>query len=131
MKIKKHIAILLSMLILVSNVGLAFNVHYCGDKIASVSFVSHQLDAEKKCCGKAEKKSSCCKDKKVKLEKKTDHSVLKQFSFQIEIPMVSHDWKPLDYLNVANFKSNQVLKFYCDSNAPPLYKLYSQYVFYA
>ena len=131
MKLNKHISILLAMLILVSNVGLAFNVHYCGDKIASVSFASHKFDAEKKCCGKAEKKSSCCKDKKIKLEKKTDHSVIKYFSFQLEAPFASHDWNSFEGLSIANFKSNQALKFYCDSNAPPLYKLYSQYLFYA
>lgn len=119
------------MLILVSNVGLAFNVHYCGNKIASVSLVSQNDFAKKDCCQKAEKKSSCCKDKKIKLEKKTDHSVIKYFSFQLEVPFASHDWKPFECLNIANFKSNQVLKFYCDSNAPPRYKLYSQYIFYA
>lgn len=119
------------MLILVSNVGLAFNVHYCGDKIASVSLASQNDFAKKDCCDKAEKKSPCCKDKKVKLEKKSDNSVVKTFSFQLEVPFASYTWKPIDGLPIANFKSNQAIKFYCDSNAPPLYKLYSQYIFYA
>ncbi|MGH2664900.1 HYC_CC_PP family protein [Flavobacterium sp.] len=131
MKINKHIAILLTMLILVSNVGLAFNVHYCGDKIASVSFVSLKDASEKDCCGKAEKKSPCCKDKKIKLEKKADNSVVKTFSFQLEIPFASFDWKPVACLDSVCFKSNQITAFYCNSNAPPLYKLYSQYLFYA
>jgi len=38
MNFKKHINILLAMLILVSNVGLAFNVHYCEGKISGISF---------------------------------------------------------------------------------------------
>lgn len=131
MKIHKHIAILLSMLILVSNVGLAFNVHYCGDKIASVSLASLKEASERDCCGKAEKKSPCCKDRKIKLEKKTDNSVVKAFSFQLEVPFAPYEWKPVGGLAVISFKSNQANAFYCDSNAPPLYKLYSQYIFYA
>lgn len=119
------------MLILVSNVGLAFNLHYCGGKITAVSFVSQKTSIEKDCCGKPIQKSSCCKDKKVKIEKKTDHSVVKSFSFQLEIPFTAHTWKPINNLPVANFKSNPVIPFSCDANAPPLYKLYSQYIFYA
>jgi hypothetical protein len=130
-KISKHIAILLSVLILVSNVGLAFNVHYCGNKIASVSFVSQKTDTGKDCCGNAIQKSSCCKDKKVKLEKKSDNSVVKSFAFQLELPFAAYDWKPIAGLNPVDFKSSPFTAFYCDSNAPPLYKLYSQYLFYA
>jgi hypothetical protein len=130
-KISKHIAILLSVLLLVSNVGLAFNVHYCGGKMASVSLVSQKSNADKDCCGKSEKKSSCCKDKKIKLEKKTDNSVLKTFSFQLEIPFTVYAWQPISALDFTHFESNQFTAFYCDSNAPPLYRLYSQYIFYA
>lgn len=119
------------MLILVSNVGLAFNVHYCGGKITGVSFASPKVGIEKDCCGKPIKKSICCKDKKVKLEKKTDNSVVKSFSFQLEVPFSEYTWKPINDVPVANFNSNKVLQFSCDAHAPPLYKLYSQYIFYA
>jgi hypothetical protein len=40
MNFKKQISIFLAILLLVSNVGLAFNVHYCGGEIASVSLNS-------------------------------------------------------------------------------------------
>jgi predicted transcriptional regulator len=39
MQIKKHIALLLAFFLLISNSGLAFNVHYCGEKIAAISSV--------------------------------------------------------------------------------------------
>ena len=39
MQFKKHISLLIAFFLLVSNSGLAFNVHYCGDKIAAVSSV--------------------------------------------------------------------------------------------
>jgi hypothetical protein len=60
MKFKKHISILLAFFLLVSNVGLAFDVHYCGEKVASIQpfylksgEVSNSV--EKGCC---EKKAS-------------------------------------------------------------------------
>lgn len=119
------------MLVLVSNAGLAFQVHYCGDKIASVSFTSFAKNTQKTCCGKLEKKSSCCKDREIKPVKKTDHSFAKTFSFQLEIPLASYDWKPIESLVPVSIKNNTADAFYCDSNAPPLYKLYSQYLLYA
>jgi len=132
MNLKKHINILLAMLILVSNVGLAFNVHYCGDSVASVSLTSIAKEVnDKDCCGTIIEKSSCCKDKKIKIEKKSDNSILKTFSFQLEIPIVNYDWKPSVFDMVLNFKNFQKQHYYCDANAPPFYKLYSQYIFYA
>ena len=70
MNLKKCTGIFLAFLLLVSNIGFAFDVHYCGGKIASVS-LSTTVSPEKKCCGDKEKKSSCCKDKVFKFEKKS------------------------------------------------------------
>jgi hypothetical protein len=70
---KKQISVFLAFLLLVSNVGLAFNVHYCGGELASVSLNSPlpSLKSEKGCCEKvASEKDSCCKDKKVVFQKK-------------------------------------------------------------
>ena len=65
MNFRKHICILLAVLLLVSNVGFAFNVHYCGDEIASVSLKSvfSSNNTEENCCGIVEEQSHCCKDK--------------------------------------------------------------------
>jgi len=62
MKFKKHISILLSFFLLVSNVGFAVDVHYCGGEVASIKPVYWEnLEAsktvEKSCCAsKVEKK---------------------------------------------------------------------------
>ena len=132
MKLRKCTGLFLAFLLLVSNIGFAFDVHYCGGEIASVSLNTTASAApEKKCCGASEKKSSCCKDKVVHFEKKSDNATLKMFFFQLAFPAVIQEYKPFAFLAISNFKSNQVIPYYSDANAPPLFKLYSQYIFYS
>ncbi len=132
MVFRKHISLLLTFFLLVSNLGLAFNVHYCDDKIASVSLstvpVSEKTD---ECCGVVEKGSSCCNDKIIKAEIKSDQIIVKTLSFDADFVPVDVYWKPLFYVNDINFKQKDKVTYYCDANAPPLYLLYSQYTFYS
>jgi hypothetical protein len=134
MKFKKHISIFLAVLLLVSNVGLAFNVHYCGGEISSISLNStlQSVQNEKGCCGKKiiSKKDSCCKDKKIVFQKKTDNGVVKSFSFQFDYAFLVPDCQPAVFIATPSFKNNLSLSYYCDANAPPLFKLYSQYLLY-
>jgi hypothetical protein len=134
MQFKKHICLLLAFLILGSNVGLAFNVHYCGGKIASVSLsvpAVLSMQKEKDCCSKkAVKKDSCCKDKKIVLKEKADDKIVKSFTFQFDYVFLVPVYHPAVLNAVPSFKSNLSCAYYCDANAPPLYKLYSQYLLY-
>jgi hypothetical protein len=133
MNFKKQISIFLAVLLLVSNVGLAFNVHYCGGEIASVSLNSAlpSLQSEKGCCEtKASKKDSCCKDKKIVVQKKTDNGIVKSFSFQFDYAFIIPESHSVVFTATDNFKNNSTLSYYCDANAPPLFKLYSQYLLY-
>jgi len=133
--------LILALLLLVSNTGLAFSVHYCGGKIASVSSVYHtgkvckmeQPVVEKPCCAKkiAEKHKKCCKDKVVNLKEKPDNGIVKVFSFQIEAPFVIPSWKPVTLQPALISTRIAVPEHYCEANSPPLFKLYSQYIFYA
>ncbi len=134
MNSKKCTSLFLAFLLLVSNVGLAFNVHYCGGKVASVSLKTQEVSvsSEKGCCGKiVAKKNSCCKDKVFKFEKKAEIITLKAFSFEPYISFAIKEWQPINTLLITNFKRNQMISYYCDANAPPLFKLYSQYIYYA
>ncbi|MFH7012047.1 hypothetical protein ACHRV5_09240 [Flavobacterium sp. FlaQc-52] len=132
MNLKKCTGLFLAFLLLVSNIGFAFDVHYCGGKIASVSLnTASSVAPEKKCCGISEKKSSCCKDKVVRFEKKSDDATFKMFFFQIAFPAVIEDFKPIAFLSLPGFKNKQITSYYSDANAPPLYKLYNQYIFYS
>lgn len=132
MNLKKCTGLFLAFLLLVSNIGFAFDVHYCGDQIASVSLnTTASAYPEKKCCGESEKKSSCCKDKIFHFEKKSDNATLKVFFFQLAFPAIIQEYQKIAFLSIPNFKSNQVISYYADANAPPLFKLYSQYIFYS
>ena len=133
MNIKKCTSLFLAFLLLVSNVGLAFNVHYCGGEIASVSVkpIAYQK-AEKSCCSKkVEKEESCCKDKVVNFQKKSDNTVLKVFSIYSPIYFIIKESQTFVFSSEANLKSAQATSYFCAANAPPLFKLYSQYIFYA
>ncbi len=132
MNLKKCTGLFLAFLLLVSNIGFALDVHYCGGKIASISLnTTSKPVVEKKCCGSKEKKNSCCKDKHVQIEKKSDNATLKFFFFQFDFPAVQLDYKPLVFLELPSFKKKEVLSYYADANAPPLFKLYHQYIFYS
>ena len=132
MNIKKCTSLFLAFLLLVSNVGMAFNVHYCAGEIASVSLESQQQIKEKGCCEKiVSKKDSCCKDKVFHFEKKSDNAIVKIFFFELNAPYLIQEWQPVVFSLTANFKITPVATYYCDANAPPLFKLYSQYIFYA
>lgn len=135
MNFRKHISIVLASLILLANLGLSFAVHYCKDEIASVSFQYQEdepcVEDVKSCCAKEDSHSSCCSNKLIKVEKKTDDILVKTFQLDLEPAVFSADWKT----NFIAFESVEIpsneVDFYCDSHAPPLYKLYCQLVFYA
>lgn len=133
MNFKKHISILLTFFLLVSNLGLAFNVHYCDNEIASITLntASSPQEAEADCCGIVEKDSKCCNDKIIKAENKSDQIIVKSFSVDAHVLPVSYEWKPLIFVPKTALAQNNNLTYYCDANAPPLYKLYSQYTFYS
>lgn len=140
MKFKRHISLILAFFLLVSNSGMAFTVHYCGDEIASVSSVFSKEEvcetpvilAEKKCCAeKAKTHKSCCKNKVFNLQDKADDSIIKKASFNLDSPFLIKEWNSIDFSSIPNFKSSQITSYFCDANAPPFFKLYHQYIFYA
>ena len=130
---KKHLSILLTVLLLVSNLGLAINVHYCADEIASITINAAPPSAKvvDECCGIVEEESGCCNDKIIKAEIKSDQIIVKSLSFDPALHSVIYDWKPKVFISKNHFKQKNNSTYYCDANAPPLYLLYSQYTFYA
>ena len=132
MNFKKHISILLTFLVLVSSTGIAFNVHYCDNKIESISlkikpFVYSEVD---ECCGIVEKDSKCCTDKIIKSDFKLDQIISKKLSFTTFYTINNKDWEPIFLKQIKSNSINNVT-YSCKSNAPPLYLLFHQYIFYA
>lgn len=134
MQLKKHISIFLAFLILVSSFGLTFSVHYCKEEIASISLLFQEEEpcvSEKSCCAKEDSHDSCCSNKLVKVEKKSDDILVKSFQLELDHFVVQSLWKSNFNYSYESKSVHNLIDFYCDSNAPPLYKLYCQYVFYA
>lgn len=141
MKFKKHISFLLAIFLLVSNTGFALDVHYCGGKVASVkpiywkNYESLPPNEDSCCASKTsrlvEKKESCCKDKVIHFEKKQENILIKSLAFQSNFLFFIDDWNPVVFTTFSNFEDNCVPSYYCDANAPPLFKLYHQYILYA
>lgn len=128
------------MLILVSNVGLAFNVHYCGGELAEISLdykksepcIADKVEKENACCATSDEHDSCCTNNKVDIKKTiSDEVIVKSFQLDLGVFTFMEEWKPATITAVEEevIKSNEA-SFYCDSNAPPLYKLYCKYIFY-
>ncbi len=147
MKINRHISILLSLLILVSNIGLALNVHYCMGQVSAVTLAyklqepcndhhthGHEKHEPKKACcsAKADEHKSCCDDDVVKLQDKSEGKVIVK-SLQLDLGSFCaiNEWKPVQFYELAEADAQQILSFYCEANAPPLFKLYCRYIFYA
>jgi hypothetical protein len=150
MKLNRHISILLAVLILGSNIGLAFNVHYCKGEISSVSLAYKQQepcnphhesnhdddkhDADKKACcaAKAENHKECCKDDVVKLQDKNEGKlIVKSLQLDLGAFCAAEEWKPVQFYYTAQVAQKDAPSFYCESHAPPLFKLYCRYILYA
>lgn len=141
MNFRKHIGITLAFLILAANMGFAINVHYCHDEVASVSIAykleescTHHAEEKKACCaaGAEDDHKHCCKDDFVKLQDdKADNIIVK--SLQLDLGTFCHagDWKPVPSYSEVPLLAQQNASFYCEAHAPPLFKLYCQYIFYA
>ena len=142
MKLKRHIGILLSALILFSSIGLALNVHYCHGTVSAVSLSYRLKDAcndqapkkdKKGCCAAAGKShKSCCKNDVVKLQDNGDRTLVKSLQLDLAAFYVANVYNPLQlFYSPAAKQKKENPSFYAQSNAPPLYKLYCQYVLYA
>lgn len=135
MKLKKHISIVLASLILLFNLGLSFSVHYCKDKIAGISFYHQEtepcIEKTTSCCANVSSHHACCSNKQIKVEKNSDDVLVNTFSFQLDQVFLNADWSS-NFNTFSGFtNSSNVFAFYCDANAPPLYKLHCQFIFYA
>ncbi|HEU4497046.1 MAG TPA: hypothetical protein VFR70_08360, partial [Flavobacterium sp.] len=140
MKLKKGISLVLAFFLLASNMGFAFNVHFCKGRLASVS-AGYKVEeickapekaAKKKCCAsKAASHKKCCSDKKVDLKKNTDDLAIKTFSFHTDMPCILASWVPAIFKTYCFSPKQDTSAYCCDANAPPLFKLYSQYIFYS
>lgn len=140
MKINKYINSILACLILLSNMGLAFNVHYCKDKISSVKLVykadepcaKPQKSTSHSCCAKkGTSHKKCCKNNIVKLQDTNDNIIVKSLQLNLDLFVQAAQWQPMVFNGNVPVKTAHEPAFYCKNHAPPLYKLYCRYILYA
>ena len=138
MQFRKYNIVLLCFLFLISNSGLAINVHYCGNKIASISSSFSNKESckvptkkEDSCCKKKKTtQKKCCSDKKINLKNKSEKIVIKTFSFDVDLVSFSKEWNTICLTPVRFIDDSQSIAHYYNPNAPPLYQLYCQYTLF-
>lgn len=138
MDFKRHISIFLALFILLVNSSASLVLHYCDNQIASISLMyqkdnSNASNIEDSCCVSEDKADdkSCCSNEEIKVQKKIDYSILKGFQFDV-VAATFHIVTPTFFKDFSGLSiKKHTFDYYCNSNAPPFYKLYSQLVFYA
>lgn len=134
---------------LFTNVGWSISVHYCQgeafygklnysviqeDDSCDVEVINTQ---EENCCNEETENSDksnhevCCKDDVIKVTT-SDQTIQKTYNQAIDFVLPDLDWTKLS-INTTDYTivQNEVLAYYIDANAPPLYKLYCKLIFYA
>lgn len=136
MDFRKSIVFFLSLLLLVSNTGLAVSVHYCGGEVASVATgfnIDNGCGMEKaSSCDKEMKitRKSCCDEKTIRLKSKSGDVTVKAFSVEftpltgLDLPDYRVSFQPVAVKEIAT-------RYSYDANGPPFYLLYSSYIFYS
>ena len=131
---KKCTSLFLVFLLLVSNSGLAFNVHYCGNEIASVSIKTNKkpIVFEENCCEIIEEQSNCCNDKLFQIQESSDKFQENISQFEFNSFIVENQTILLGFNKNQNYKYQKIDIFYsCLDNLPPIYKRNCQLIFYA
>lgn len=134
MQIKKSISILIAFIVLNSNLGLAFNLHYCHEQLASISLLVNQINSdnanEDSCCVVIIEEDSCCSETTLEVSKKVDNLVLdvQKYQFFSVLPNATALHFPT---YIATSQKQTYSSFSFEANAPPCYKLYCQYLLYA
>lgn len=112
-------------------------LHFCGGSLAGMSLTSSEVVCEMSgvqdvcCIKKSETKSGCCNDTVLDLSEVDENSLFDSSNILKQYVAVTSN--VLYYFNTnTQFKNKVALPNYTfQSNAPPLYKLYGTYIYYA
>ena len=149
---RKFINILLSVLILFSNSGWAISFHYCQDSLSSVSleYITSSISEEDddscasmgSCCASEDDEDEnetdtshkkCCDNTAISSSISDSTSVVKALELQLQ-PFVVNSlvFPTLEVVSIPQTVKKAITRdFFSQLNAPPLYELYCQRVFYS
>lgn len=116
-------------------VGLTLTVHFCGGTLAGVSAVSItevcEATPDSCCAKKSAAKEGCCNDSVIDLSEVDDETLLYASDVSKQFIAVFPSLLEITFKK-SSFKNKTTLPNYTfQGNAPPLYKLYGTYIFYA
>jgi len=132
--------ILLSFLLLCSHAGFGYTIHYCKGSVAFVSSVfSNKQDCSSSChpeiiepitCCQAhqvESEETCCKDHLIQVD--TDE--LGEYGTSFSSFFMGSNRTDYTFIHVSDIVVTRLLfTSVVQTNGPPLYKLYHQFLFY-
>lgn len=128
MKLKQKIALSLATLYVVSVMGLALSLHFCGGKLENVKLFNNELSCKfcKEIPAEKLKNDNCCKNTQVTVKVKDSH----QAEAQIQMPKL-FSIQLFTYPPVLEFLSNITPKFLSkiSNKAPPLSTWLSLHIF--
>lgn len=137
MKFKRNIAIAFTCYYMMICVGLTLTVHFCGGMLAGVSAITQvevnnsTPDPEACCVVKTETNKDCCNDAIIDLSEVKEDSLFSTFDISAQFVAIIPELTSIVFKTIK-FENKIALPNYTfQSNAPPLYKLYSTYIFYA
>ena len=146
MKMQRYIRIILSFILILSNLSVAFSMHFCDGRVEDIKLSK----LENQVC-KMEMKASCCADAKSKKhcadhedESKDDCCYDQAYAEELQdqhtteilkiSPIIFQDFELIQLFQFCVITpilaQKQFLDFYVESNAPPIYITYRQLVFY-
>lgn len=116
-------------------VGITLTIHFCGGMLASVSAAPTVEVCESvpdSCCIKAGKfDEDCCNDSVIDLSEVSDDSLIDSSDISKQFVAIIPDVVDISF-KTTRFNNKITLPNYTfQSNAPPLYKLYGSYIYYA
>ena len=148
MKMQNYIRFVLSLLLIVSNLSVAFSMHFCQGQVENVK-LNHldnkvcRMQMPTSCCAEKEEKKHC----EIPEEKEeTKDDCCKDLAYADDIqdqqtvdilkvsPIIFEEFPTIQYVefsvenSITTFK--KYLDFYIESNAPPIYILHKQQIFY-
>lgn len=141
---RKCTALLLVVCLMFSNIGLALNVHFCGDKKISSQLIyaehsatdlcdhledethHHQDDS---CCSKGKSHKDCCKDEI--LTQDYSEVIITPFYFTFQAVLFEPMTFTPQYFALEKRVATPNYKYTYTSNDPPFYQLYCSRLFYA
>lgn len=127
--------ILFSLLLIFSNSGLAFSLHYCEEKLASVSVTIESMAMDKEpdsCCLSNKENTPCCDDKSVEAPQTDDEFLSKILKINESTFILPYEVAHIFVKTAsAERKLSNSYTQNTQSNSPPLYQLYCRLVFYA